>query len=196
MAIAPGDTHRAITEGTFPCDGLEVWGEALFSPCRTWRYRVDYIWDTNAPGRVIWVLLNPSTADGSAFDPTLRRCFGFTRRSRPQARVGGMIVVNAYGLRATSPAHLKTHLDPVGPGNLTTISEVLATHPASLVVCGFGGHGDDRPGHVSRLRGVLASATGRTHALGFTAAGLPKHPLYLGGVPEGLHFEDVLLAYS
>ena len=195
MAIAPGQSHRAVIDGTFPCEGVVVRGEAMFSPCRTWRYRVDYTWDAAAPGRVVWLLLNPSTADGSAFDPTLRRCFGFARRSRPQAQIGGMVVLNAYGLRATSPAHLRTHPDPVGPGNLAAIAEVLAAHRSSLVICGFGGHGDDRPGHVARLREVLAVATGRVHALGFTGAGLPKHPLYLPGVPEGRHLEDLLLDY-
>lgn len=196
MAIAPGDDHRAVTMAVFPCDGVDVHGEADFSPCRTWRYRVTYTWDAAAPGRIIWILLNPSTADGGAFDPTLRRCFGFARRTRPQARIGAMIVLNAYALRATSPSHLKSHPDPVGPDNLPTIREVLSAHPTAPVVCGFGGHVDDRRGHLANLRQALTPATGRTHALGFTAAGLPKHPLYLPGVPEGRTLEDVLLPYA
>ena len=194
MAIAPGDAHRAVVTGAFPCDGVTVQGTADFSPCRTWRWRVDYTWDAANPARVIWLLLNPSTADGGAFDPTLRRCFGFTRASRRPR--GGMIVFNAYGLRATSPKHLKTHPDPVGPGNLPAIARALTDHPDAPVVCGFGGHGDDVPGHVARLKALLATAPGRIFALGFTGAGLPKHPLYLPGVPDGKTLDDVVLPYA
>ncbi len=194
MPIAPGDDHRALPTGSFPCDGVVVQGEAVFSPCRTWRYRVDYTWDAAIPGRVVWVLLNPSTADGGAFDPTLRRCFGFARSCR--APIGGMIVLNAYGLRATSPKHLRSHPDPVGPENLTTIAAVIAEHPQAPVVCGFGGHADDHPGHLVRLGAALASAGSRLRALNFTAVGLPKHPLYLPGVPQGQALEDVWRPYA
>src|SRR5690606_11273664 len=51
---------------------------AEFSPCRTYRYALWRIWDEQRP-TVTWVMLNPSTADEQADDPTIRRVLGFTR---------------------------------------------------------------------------------------------------------------------
>ncbi len=48
---------------------------------------------------VVWVMLNPSTADHVHDDPTIRRCMGFARAWG----YGGIAVVNLYAWRATDP---------------------------------------------------------------------------------------------
>lgn len=62
---------------------------------------------------MVWVMLNPSTADGESDDPTIRKCMGFARRSSH----GGIIVVNLFAYRATDPKTLRSIADPVGPDN-------------------------------------------------------------------------------
>ncbi len=126
-------------------------------------------------------LLNPSTADARALDPTLTRCLGFARRWG----FGHMEVVNAFALRSTQPALLRKHRDPVGPDNDRAI--LRAAKRADLVVIGWGTHAalDDRHGAVLELlRGVCIP-----HCFAVTKAGYPKHPLYLPGDNSVTPFE-------
>ena len=51
---------------------------ALFSPCRTFRYRLGRRW---SDGPVLaFIMLNPSRADEHIDDPSVRRCIGFAQR--------------------------------------------------------------------------------------------------------------------
>ena len=123
-------------------------------------------------GRMVWIMLNPSTADDDVDDPTIRRCIGF-------ARAWGyseLEVVNLFAARATNPKDLRTFDDPVGDGNDDTILEVTAR--AVLIVCGWGQWGwlYGRGEHVVRL---LHLHRRPLDCLGTTKHGQPRHPLYL-----------------
>ena len=51
---------------------------ALFSPCRTFRYRLGRHW---SDGPVLaFIMLNPSCADEHIDNPSVRRCIGFAQR--------------------------------------------------------------------------------------------------------------------
>lgn len=120
-----------------------------------------------------WVLLNPSTADASLDDPTIRRCMGFARAWG----YDGIVVQNLYALRATDPRELKEHPDPVGPEN----DDYL--HRWELpTVCAWGCHADD--GKRGRAEYVLSILRGTPMCLGRTKAGHPRHPLYLPATAE------------
>ena len=74
---------------------------ALFSPCRTFRYRLGRRW---SDGPVLaFIMLNPSCADEHVDDPSVRRCIGFAHR----LGYGGLQVVNLYAFLATDPAELR-----------------------------------------------------------------------------------------
>jgi hypothetical protein len=88
------------------------------------------------PRRLLWVMLNPSTADEQSDDPTIRKCVGFTRRwGFTELRV-----VNLYAMRATKPvdlwaAEVEGH-DVVGPANDNfIITEALAS---DQIICAWG----------------------------------------------------------
>ncbi len=66
-------------------------------------------------------MLNPSTADASVDDPTIRRCMGFSRRLGYQ----GMVVVNLFAWRSPKPSELSKADDPVGPDNNWHIEEAI-----------------------------------------------------------------------
>lgn len=123
-------------------------------------------------GRLLWVMLNPSTADEFADDPTIRRCIRFTR----DLGFSQMRVVNLYALRATNPKDLWSADDPVGPENDTTIAtEALL---ADMVICAWGGNA--RADRVQHVLDVLShNGVRHLHALKINADGSPSHPLYL-----------------
>ena len=141
---------------------------ATFSPCRTYRYSLTRVWDADLP-RVAFIGLNPSTADETADDPTIRRCIGFARRWG----FGSMVVVNCFALRSTYPKGLRRSSDPVGPGNDRAIIRVVRS--VDRVVAAWGAHG----GYLDRDTRVLAMLPDDAMCLGVTLDGSPRHPLYL-----------------
>src|SRR3954471_10304152 len=79
-----------------------------------YRYTLSRLWDTDPVSpEMVWVMLNPSTADAAVDDPTIRRCIGFARLWG----YAGIRVVNLFALRAADPKALLAHQDPVGPDN-------------------------------------------------------------------------------
>jgi len=131
------------------------------------RYSLWRIWDSNK-AMVVFVLLNPSTADASQDDPTLRRCIGFAQ----SWGFGGLYVVNLFAFRATDPFEMKSAPNPVGPMCDKYIMGCVGR--SEMVVCGWGCHGS----HLGRDREVLDMLKSPYH-LGLTKNGHPKHPLYL-----------------
>lgn len=144
---------------------------ATFSPCRAFRYDLWRRWD-NGP-TILWLMLNPSTADALENDPAVERC---ERRSIALG-AGGYHVCNLFALRSTNPKALYTAEDPVGPDNDRTILE--QARAAERVICGWGNHGAYR----NRSRDVLARLAAHgiePQCLKLTGAGEPGHPLYIG----------------
>ena len=143
---------------------------ALYSPCAAYRYRLDRTWSDAPP--VAWIMLNPSTATELANDPTIARC---EARARADGH-GGLRIVNLFALRATRPADLKRHADPIGPGNDAQL--LAACDGAARIVAGWGVHGVhlDR---AQRVRRLLRETGLPIHTLGLTQGGHPRHPLYV-----------------
>lgn len=143
---------------------------AVYSDCGRYRYSLTRGW---APtGRILFLMLNPSTATELRNDPTVERC---ERRART-LRYGGFRVANLFAFRATDPRELRTQVDPIGPDNDQAIDE--AVRWSATVVCAWGADGRylDRAATVAeRLRALGA---GLFH-LGLTRTGQPRHPLYV-----------------
>lgn len=142
---------------------------ATFSRCRTWRYSLSRHWDPELKA-VAFVGLNPSTADETADDPTIRRCTRFAR----DWGYGGLVMLNLFAYRATDPRDMKAAADPVGPENDTYLQR--CAERAGIVVAAWGAHGDYQ-GRAQDVvdRGLLGSFT----VLGLTKDGHPRHPLYM-----------------
>lgn len=139
---------------------------AVFSGCRRYRYA---LWRTWGDGPAFVVIgLNPSTADETEDDPTIRRCKGFARRER----CGGLIMLNLFALRATDPREMKAAEDPVGPANDAAIADMVGE--GDTVVAAWGVHGDHRGRDAE-----VAALVPHLQCLGTTKQGHPRHPLYL-----------------
>ncbi len=148
---------------------------AEFSPCGRYRGLLWRRWSDAPP--LVAIMLNPSTADAIAADPTIHRC----RMRAEQMGFGGLRVGNIFTLRSTDPAALRRVDDPVGPdadGYLTRMCQ-----GAGMILCGWGIHGSlpgrGRP-RCDEVVDLLAGDLGLDlYALKLTSSNQPNHPLYL-----------------
>lgn len=140
-------------------------------PYRYWLLR-RWLRVVGAP-RVLWIMLNPSTADASIDDPTIKRVISFSH----SWGCGSAAVVNLFGLRSTEPAGLYTAADPIGPLNDAAIIAGLLA--ADMVVCAWGTHGPFAARDKAVMRLLAAHWRHPVYCLGITKDGCPKHPLYI-----------------
>ena len=150
--------------------GLIIDNLAMLSEDRVYRYWLRrHVADRAGGASVNFIMLNPSSADETNDDPTIRRCIGF-------ARAWGydrLDVTNLFAYRATKPVHLYAAPDPVGPGNDGHLLRVA--QDAAVVVAAWGVLGGLR-GRAGAVSSLLAGIP--VWCLGTTKAGAPRHPLY------------------
>ena len=140
---------------------------ARFSRCRQYRYTLERSWDSGS-GTVLFIGLNPSTADHRQDDPTIRRCVQFARDWGFQS----LIVANLFAFRATYPEDLKRAEDPVGRFNNKWIRH--SYKQAELCIACWGNHGE----HQGRAQ-QLCRQLPELHYLKMNRSQQPAHPLYL-----------------
>ena len=151
-----------------------VSASAIISDCDQYRYKLSRYWDDVGSKILVFVMLNPSTADAEEDDPTIRRCMGFAK----SFGYGGIHVINLYALRATDPKELKWHPDSVGPDNDKHWHHTMRDYDTDCVVCAWGAqHGVER--RVNHFVNLAEWAGVELMCLGTTKGGAPKHPLYL-----------------
>lgn len=121
---------------------------------------------------MVFVMLNPSTADAELDDPTIRRCIRFAMREG----AGGIVVVNLYAFRATKPRDLPKDGTEVGPENQRYLHDAILQANGRPIVCAWGTKGNGSS-FVEWAKGYGANLM----ALDVTKDGFPKHPLYIAG---------------
>lgn len=143
---------------------------AVLSECGMYRYLLTRRWD-DGPA-LGFVMLNPSVADASIDDPTIRKCMGFATRYG----FSGIEVVNLFAYRATKPKDMLAARDPVGPDNDEHIR--MAVRATTNIVCAWGPNASrtPRPRHVIALLKEMGIAPKCLH---ITQDGSPGHPLML-----------------
>lgn len=161
---------------------------ARFSPCRTWRYTLDRYTEheparamfepERRPRTVAFIGLNPSTADETKDDPTIRRCVGFATRWQFER----LVMLNVFAYRSTDPRRLADVDDPIGPENDHWIAVEAAA--ADRVVCAWGAWGKGHHGDGHDVADCLEGINVPLYVLGFTKQGHPRHPLYVRGDTE------------
>lgn len=155
-----------------PLDEEHVTSWARFSSCRRWRWELGRTW-TRRP-MLGTIGLNPSDADETDDDPTVRRWIGFAKREG----FGGIVVCNLFGWITTDPRGLRKTDDPVGSDNDAAIRGMADSCRAVLISWG----GLPAKWMVERGRyiiSMLRESDARILCLGRTKKGNPKHPLYL-----------------
>lgn len=143
---------------------------AEISECGHYRY---LLWRKWTPGlqSLVWIMLNPSTADAEQDDPTIRICCG----RAVHMGFGGILVANLFAWRSTSPAVMKTVADPIGPENDHYLRRIVAFNPTVIAAWGADG------AHLGRDSQVVSLMTRELStpllALRLTKSGAPCHPL-------------------
>lgn len=85
---------------------------AVIDKTGLYRYSLWREWDIDK-SKIVFIMLNPSKADASIDDPTLRRCISFAKFWD----YGSLIVVNLFAFRTASPLELKKVDNPIGKQN-------------------------------------------------------------------------------
>lgn len=127
---------------------------------------------------LLYVMLNPSTADGRKDDNTIKRCTGFAK----DHGFTRYVVVNLYAFRSTYPEDVFKAQDAVGPLNDYHIA--MEAYKAKLIVCAWGSIAN--PDRVDQVKRILTAKGQQLYCLGLTQQGHPRHPLY---VPKAQKFE-------
>lgn len=140
---------------------------AILSADRKYRYVLTRIWDEKKP-TVVFIGLNPSTADEEVDDETIRKCIGYAKRWG----YGKLIMVNLFAFRSTDPSMLKRVEDPVGPDNDSYIQKCVSE--SNLVIACWGNHGK----LLNRDKALMGSLPNLV-CLKRNKNGTPHHPLYL-----------------
>lgn len=118
------------------------------------------------PKSCVFIMLNPSTADGETDDPTIRRCVAFAKAWKYDR----LEVVNLFAHRATNPRELLAlghGDDPVGHENQDHVEE--AALRAGVIICAWGAHG----GHLGGMKRY--------------GDGSPPQPMRLGSPRMAIH---------
>ena len=139
---------------------------AKLSDCRAYRFALWRTWDDSKP-HVMFVGLNPSTADETTDDPTLIRCINFAK----SWGFGGVCMANIFAYRATEPSAMKAATDPIGSANNDWL--VGLSNEAGLVVAAWGNDGSYL-GRSEQVKQLLSNL----HCLKLNKSGEPAHPLY------------------
>jgi hypothetical protein len=145
---------------------------AALSDDRKYRYLLTRRWAAGKPA--IFIMLNPSTADETVDDPTIRKCIGFASRWGCTA----VHIGNLFAYRTKDPRQLKKVPDPVGPENHKYIQSLLsiAERDQLPIVAAWGAQG----GLMGQDEAFVRMAEHiPIRALRLTKKGMPEHPLYV-----------------
>ena len=139
-----------------------------FSKSRLYRYSLRRSWALGTTNQVLFIGLNPSTADSTSDDPTIRRCAKFAK----DWGFNSLEVVNIFAFRATKPKDLFEEPHPVGIYNDSWIKK--ATQRSSLTVACWGSAG------IYRNRSeIIMDLVDNLFCININRDNTPSHPLYL-----------------
>lgn len=123
-------------------------------------------------GPVLFIMLNPSTANATKDDPTVRRCIGYAKMWGHRK----LYVGNIFSYRATDPRQLKKADEPIGPLNNTHLVDMAKD--SELVIAAWGTHGN-LFGRGMKVWSLMSHEGIGLSYLRMTKFGHPSHPLYL-----------------
>ena len=144
---------------------------AKISKCGKYRYKLARTWDEDK-GKVLFIMLNPSTANHIESDLTTIRCMKYAERWG----YGGIMIGNLYPFRAKRPKDLKKWLNEgsdyafwkSGYNNQNCVEEMV--EKADLIVCAWGCNHKGIPDWIKEIKDI--------HYLELCDDGItPKHPL-------------------
>lgn len=151
--------------------------DAIISQDQLYRYSLSRIWDESLL-KLLIIGLNPSTADATLDDPTMRRCIDFAK----SWGFGSLIMADLFAYRSTDPQNLYGAKDPIDPENNNYLLNLHQKCDQTLVA--WGNHGN----FLNRDNEVINLLHKEIYCLGITKNNQPKHPLYIRADQERILF--------
>ena len=149
---------------------LKFHSKAIISDCGKYRYELHREWDKDK-GKVLFIMLNPSTADGEKDDLTTIRCINFAKKWG----YGGLMIGNIYPFRAKRPKDLRKWTNNCGREEYKALFENMdyvkdMAKQADITVCAWGGNHKGIPEWINNIPNL--------HYLELCKDNVtPKHPL-------------------
>lgn len=143
---------------------------ALFSSCGKYRYVLWRVWDDSKP-KVMFIGLNPSTANEESDDPTIRRVKTFAKTWG----FGGVYMLNLFTYVTDYPEELKKCDDPLGPADYYLMEYA---QKSEKIIFAWGNFKECKA-RAKEVRFLLAACN--TYMLIENKDGSPRHPLYVPG---------------
>ena len=156
-----------------------IYKNATFSNCRKYRYSLSRIWDKKKK-LVLFIGLNPSTANEEVDDPTIRRCVNYVKNWG----YGGLIMVNLFAYRVTLPSGLKKVKYPIGEDNDKYI--MTLSKKADITVAAWGNNGN-LYGRDKQVFDLIPNLM----CLKLNKSGQAAHPLYLSNILKLIKFSGL-----
>lgn len=145
---------------------------AIFSDHnKRFRYALWRFWRPNEP-KLLFIGLNPSTANVIKDDPTIRRLIGFAK----SWGFGGLFVGNLFSLVTANPNALWISPSPEQPNGPNDIAIERMHELSNKVMVGWGNEGRNAG---LRPRAILALLGNPVFCIKMTKIGEPGHPLYM-----------------
>lgn len=154
--------------------------DAMLSYDKKHRYHLFRFWDLTKPS-IVFIMLNPSTADEEKDDPTIRKCVQYAKNWG----YGLLFVVNLFSYRTTDPSVLKKADKTKNEYTDMYISQIA--NNAKKVICAWGSSlkVEDRVAEVKNQ--ILCDL----YALKINKDGNPTHPLFLKGNLKPILYQRV-----
>ena len=153
---------------------------AWISTCGRYRHSLGRHWDREK-GFVLFIGLNPSTADSEADDPTIRRCIRFAR----DWGYGGLEMCNLYDWRATDPKQLPRRGFAVSDKNDPTLR--CRVSDSGIVIAAWGAVPWAKE-RIDELFRTVFTDDKRWHCLKLLKNDFPQHPLFVPATTKPILF--------
>lgn len=144
---------------------IQTLAGAEFSDCRTYRYALWRIWDESKP-LVMFVGLNPSTANETSDDPTIRKVMKIAAFNG----FGGVYMMNLFAWVTPYPEELIKCADPISENDKWLENTLIK---CKEIIFAWGNFEEARYRvFPTCLMNIQAKC------LHINKSGTPKHPLY------------------
>ena len=141
---------------------------AVISKCEKYRYKLTRTWDEDKK-KVLFIMLNPSTANHIENDLTTIRCINFAEKWG----YGGIMIGNIYPFRAKRPKDLRKWLNEsldfyAAHENMKYVKDMAKE--AGIIVCAWGCNHPGIPDWIEKLGDLFYLELCKDDIT-------PKHPL-------------------
>lgn len=141
--------------------------KAIISEDTNYRYELSRVFDETKP-MIVFIGLNPSTADANIDDPTIKKCLNYAKNWW----YGWFYMWNLFAYRATEPKNMMKVFDPIWKENDIYLKSIF--EKGEKIICCWWEYGTFQ----NRAQEVLKNIP-TPYYLKLNKSGQPGHPLYL-----------------